>query len=98
MAVTVLVEFHCKPENIDQFKSLYEEVIPDTYTYNGFQSIEFVKNQDDPYNFFLIEKWDSRQHYEAYFAWRLETGLIDKLAAMSSQAPIIRYYDQMSAY
>ena len=98
MSVTILLELHSKPENLEQLKSIFQEILPDTRAYDGCQGLELIVNQDDPNHFIVIEKWNSRQHYETYFAWRVETGVVDKLAALSSQPPSIRYYDQIGVY
>ena len=97
MSTTVLSELQVKPEEVDEMISYLKEILPDTRVYEGFQSIEVQQNQEDSFNLVLVEKWDSRQHYEKYLGWRIETGVIDKLGSMLSQPPSIRYYDQVDA-
>jgi quinol monooxygenase YgiN len=52
-----------------------------------------TRNQDDPTNFIFVEQWDSRQHYERYFAWRQETGVLDQLAGMIRGQASFRFFD-----
>jgi quinol monooxygenase YgiN len=45
----------------------------------------------------FYERWDSRQHYEKYLAWRTETGVADQLVAMLAAPPSIRYFERVDA-
>ena len=93
----VFLELQSNAESIDQLKSNFKDMLSDTRKYDGCQSVEVFDNQDDPLNLVLVEKWESRQHYEAYLAWRTETGALDDVVSMTSQAPSIRYFDNVDA-
>ena len=97
MTTTVLLELQVKLEAVDEMIWYLKAILIDTRKYDGFQSIEVQQNQDDASNLVLVEKWDSRQHYEKYLGWRTETGVIDKLGSMLSQPPSIRYFNQADA-
>ena len=45
----------------------------------------------------FYERWDSRQHYEKYLAWRTETGAVNQLGAMLAAPPSIRYFERIDA-
>jgi quinol monooxygenase YgiN len=96
MSVNVLLEIKSNPEDIDKLKSTFEQILPDTRSYDGCIGVQVVVNQDDSLNVILIETWETREHYEKYLAWRIETGAIDALGAMLSQAPSIRYFDNLN--
>ncbi|GIR37137.1 MAG: hypothetical protein CM15mP49_25220 [Actinomycetota bacterium] len=36
-------------------------------------------DQDNPDRIILWEKWETRENYEAYLAWRTETGMFEGL-------------------
>ena len=93
MAVTVLLELQAQGDKVDALLNTFKEILPDTRAYDGFVGIELVQNQDDPTNVILIERWQTRQHYEKYLAWRTETGALEALGAMLAGAPSIRYFD-----
>ncbi len=95
MSVTVFLEVQSKPENIEELKTTFKAILPDTRAYDGCQGVQVVGNQDDSLNLILQEKWESRQHYEKYLGWRDETGALAALGAMLSQPPSIRYYDDL---
>ena len=97
MSVTILLELQVEPEAVDEMISFLKEILPDTRVYEGCQGIEVQQNQEDSSNLVMVEKWDSRQHYEKYLGWRTETGVMDKIGSMLSQPPSIRYYDLVEA-
>ena len=97
MSATVLLEVQAKPENLAELKSTLKNTLPDTRAYEGCQGVDIIGNQDDSCNLVLIQKWDSRQHYEKYLGWRTETGALEALGAMLAQPPSIRYYDNVDA-
>ena len=50
MSVMVVLELQSSAENIEQLKSIFKEILPDTRKYDGCQSIEVFDNQDDANN------------------------------------------------
>jgi quinol monooxygenase YgiN len=96
MSVNVLLEIKSNPEDIEKLKSTFAQILPDTRSYEGCIGVQVVVNQDNPLNIILIETWETREHYEKYLAWRVETGAIDALGRMLSEAPSIRYYDNIN--
>ena len=97
MAVTVVLDLAVKPESVDAVKAKFKEILPDTRAFDGCHGVNVVQNQDDAGNIALVETWSSRAHYEKYFAWRQETGLIEELGAFVSAPPVIRYFDPVDA-
>ncbi|UCH47737.1 MAG: antibiotic biosynthesis monooxygenase [Betaproteobacteria bacterium] len=94
MSVTLLLDLKAAPGSINDLKQLFVEVLPDTRAYDGCEGLEVHINQDDGDNLILLERWQSRPHYEKYFAWRQETGLIDRLGPLLGAPPNIRYLDE----
>lgn len=97
MSVMVLLELQSSPENIAEMKSTFREILPDTRKYDGFLELDVYENQDDGNCLVLVEKWESRAHYEAYLSWRTETGALDAVVAMCTQPPSIRFFDNVDA-
>ncbi len=94
MSVLVLVEGKLHADKVDDFMSYIGDVIGDTRTYDGCEKMTVQVNQDDPTNFLFAERWATRAKYEAYLAWRTETGAIEKIAGMVDGDPSIRYFDE----
>ena len=96
--VMVLVDLQSKPDEVSNMKSFLTEVLPDTRSYTGCQSLEVFTNKDDDANLVLVEFWDTKAHYEEYLNWRGETGALDKLGEMIAKEPTIRYFNKTSSY
>lgn len=97
MAVTVLLDLKAQPDQADALVQLFKDILGDTRTYEGCLGIEAQRNQEDPANIVLIERWETRGHHEKYLAWRTETGVMETLGAMLAGPPSIRYYDDTGA-
>jgi len=95
MSELVLVEFKVKPESVSGMKSYLAEILPDTRVYEGCQEIEAYFNMEDAGTIILVERWTSRAHYEKYFAWRKETGVLDKIGSMLAGPPSIQYFQRI---
>ncbi len=96
-ACTVLLEIQVKPEHSDGMAEGFKAQFPDTRAFDGCIDLYVSRNQDDPNNFVIVETWESREKYEAYFAWRTERGDIDNLKAIAEGEPSIRFLDRQGA-
>ena len=94
MSVTILLDLKAAPGSIDDLKQIFVEVLPDTRAYEGCEGLDVLLNQDDGDNLILVERWQSRPHYEKYFAWRQETGLLDRLGPLLGAPPSVRFLDE----
>ncbi|MGE4092754.1 MAG: putative quinol monooxygenase [Candidatus Binatia bacterium] len=97
MSVVVLLEIQVKPEAVNEVKGFLKQVLPDTRAYAGCQGIDIYSNADEPGNMVFYERWDSRDHYQRYLAWRTETGVLDQLTSKLAAPPKIRYYERVDA-
>jgi putative transposase len=91
----VLVEMKVKPEAVNEVKGLLKQMLPDTRGYAGCQGIDIYDNVDDTGDLVFYQRWDTRDHYQRYVAWRTETGVLDNLGAKLTGPPKIRYYDRV---
>ncbi len=97
MTVEVLLEASVKPEDVSDMKSYLAEIFPDTRAFDGCRGIDAYFNTADTGNMVLVEHWDSQAQFEKYLAWRTETGVMDRLAAMLAGPPSIRYFERADA-
>lgn len=95
MSLVVLLEFQVKPDAIDDMKALMKELLPDTRSYAGCQGVDIYSGAENPANFVFNERWESREHYQRYLAWRTETGAMDKFGAKLAGPPSIRYFNRV---
>ena len=97
MAVKVLLEVKAKPGTGDDLLAVFREILPDTRAYDGCLGVDTLRGQDDPDVLVLVETWESRAHYEKYFAWRQESGLVGQLGEAVAAPPSLRYFDETDA-
>lgn len=96
MTTCVTLDFSIDPQRVDEFLALIKSVAPDTRAYDGCQLFDIWTDQDKPGHVFFYELWDSRQKQEKYFAWRMETGLVEKLGPYMTAPPVITYLDRFA--
>ena len=93
MTCLVHIEFRAKKESVEKMLGWLREILPDTRCREGCVSVSVTRNQDEPTNFAFIELWDSRQHYERYFAWREQQGVLKDPASMVDGEAKCRFFD-----
>ena len=97
MSVSVLVEGTLKDKFKDVFPEICAEGFKVTRTVEGCQNINLVINRENPNNFVFTEVWDSKEHYDKYFAFRLEDGTIAAIQNMCSAGPTVRVFNITAA-
>lgn len=93
MAVIVTFEVQAKPDQREALREFMRRILPDTRAYQGCQGLDLLIDQDAPERLVVLEKWESRAHYERYLAWREESGTVAKVGPMLAAPPTVRYFD-----
>jgi quinol monooxygenase YgiN len=76
MSIRVILAFHLKADVVDDMTTTFREVLPDTRAFEGCEDISILQSQEDPHLLVILEQWDTRENYDAYYTWRTETGAI----------------------
>jgi quinol monooxygenase YgiN len=97
MSVTVILELQVKPESVEPMKALLKQILPDTRAFDGCDFVDIYGNLDDQANLVFHERWTSREHYQRYFAWRAETGVVEQMSVHFAAPPVIRYFEVLDA-
>jgi len=97
MGIMVLVQANINPKFSSKIKSYFAEILPDTRAFDGCHYIDVYFETDKPNNMVLVEKWDSREHYQKHNVWRTETGVIDKILSMVDGAASVRFFEEVDA-
>jgi quinol monooxygenase YgiN len=92
MSVTVTALFPTKSDESDKFHDALASVLPDTRAFDGCIGVSTHRGLDDPSQVLLIEEWESREKYLAYFQWRVETGLLEAIGPMLAGEPVTNFY------
>lgn len=95
MSVTVLLEITVPTGKSAAVEAMLADMLVDTRKFDGCLGVDAVRNQEDPGNFFLIERWQSREHHARYNAWRAETGASSSAAAELQATYAVRWYDAL---
>ncbi|MFF0494001.1 putative quinol monooxygenase [Nocardia sp. NPDC004068] len=93
MAIQVSIDMTAKEGSYDDLRNWFLEHIPGTRGFEGNITVEIARNQDEPNRILFVEKWDSREHFENYLAWRDKTGVITELLEMLDGDITFRYHD-----
>ena len=95
MSVNVLLEIRVGPTNVALLKVTLREMLAETRVHDGCISVHVVQNQDDLGNFVLMQRWQSRAHYEHYNAWRSATGAAHAASTQLSATYSTRFFDSV---
>ncbi|TQM32595.1 quinol monooxygenase YgiN [Nocardia bhagyanarayanae] len=93
MAIQVTIDMAAKEGRFDDLREWFVKNLPGTRGFPGNISVEVARNQDEPARILFVEKWDKRSDFEAYLAWRDESGVIAELVEMLDGEIIFRYHD-----
>jgi len=70
----VTIAFRAAPQKRDDLVNTLIGILPDTRAFDGCNQITFTEAADDPGSLLLVEDWASEERYEAYKAWRRDSG------------------------
>lgn len=98
MATIVLLDIPATDATRDAVLKCLQEALPTTRAFAGCEGLELLVNQDEKANILVYERWASRAHYDAYRAFRAETGFSASFRAMFPSPPVVRVFDIDSSY
>ena len=67
-------------------------ILPETRAYDGAQAYYSSSDIEDTDKIELFGRWDSKEKFDAYFQYRVETGLLDKLSKYLAAEPVLRVH------
>jgi quinol monooxygenase YgiN len=94
MGIVVILEFKVKADVVEESKKYFKKILVDTRAYPGCEGLEVYTNVDDPAVFIFHERWQSKEHYGKYMAWRSGNGSMEEFGAKLAGAPTIRYFNR----
>jgi len=87
MSIGIIVEARLKEETLEEAKQFFIDNLPDTRNFDGNQGISMNLDEDDSTLMFLVEKWESKEHYEKYHHWREGNGSLDQIRSFLDGKP-----------
>ena len=92
MSIMVSIEFSLQAGKQKEFLEVLDNVLPDTRAYDGCIKVETYA-EDNASSIILIEEWETKEHQQAYFQWRVDSGMIEAIGPFVSAQPEIKYYE-----
>ncbi|MBY7729259.1 antibiotic biosynthesis monooxygenase [Vibrio splendidus] len=89
--MTILVQFTLShtEEKAAEIVEFFNEILPDTRTFNGNLSAELYQKDLSENSLVLFEQWEDTAYFDEYIAWRKNIGDFDRLGTMLTDMPTI---------
>ena len=91
MSQKMILTFPVKPERRAEFIQVLAGALPDTRAYDGCQRADVFTAEDDDSAVNVWEEWETRAQQQAYFDWRVQTGLLDAIGPFLVGQPTISW-------
>lgn len=92
MGTLVIFEATAKPDSVESLVEFLQRHIPDTRSYDGCREIDAYLHEDGR-SIVMVERWDSKEHYQKYLGWRDETGVLAEFGTLLEAPPDIRFFE-----
>ena len=93
MAAYILLDVQTDPERLEEMRAFLHDRMPEALAFDGCLDVQLVASTDKPGNLVFFEKWQSREHYENYYAYREASGVLATFAGMLTEEPIFRFFE-----
>lgn len=97
MSLFVTLELTATDGKADEMIAVFKAILPDTRARKGCEFVTVHRDQANPNQVLLVERWATREDDDAYRAWRAGDGAVKGLAGLVAAAPVIRYFDDVDA-
>lgn len=97
MSIHVVLELTAVDGKADELLAVFRKILPDTRARQGCEFVTVHRDQENPNQIVLIERWATRADDDAYRAWRAGDGKVTEMAGLVAAAPVIRYFDDVDA-
>ena len=95
MTLHVMVEMTARKGSEAALLEALHRDLPTTRASDGCQSLELTVNTDDPDNMLVVMRWQSREHYDTYLAWRRSTGVVKGYDDITKSGLAMRFFESI---
>jgi quinol monooxygenase YgiN len=95
MAVTMIITFTARPENLAAFSDIIHSVKATLPSVPGCTGVRVHQGTDDPSVFTLVETWISEERHREHIAGLVRDGVWDQVASLLARDPESRYYAEI---
>lgn len=92
MSLIITIAFDAAEGQRDALVEKLTSILHETRAFDGCEQITFTETLDSPGALFLVEKWASTEHYDAYKSFRKESGTSVLGSELVSGSPETNYY------
>jgi quinol monooxygenase YgiN len=92
MSIVVINGLTLLPGKLDEALAVFAALLPDTRAFAGNEGATMHVQQDDPTRLLLVERWATREDFEAYVAWR-KSQAAGHTSGLYAAPPDPRVYD-----
>jgi len=86
------------PEDLDELRELVAgKLVPVTRDYDGCTDLELLTDLDSETSILVLQRWQSRGHFDRYLDWRRERGDLPRLAELLERPPTFRFFAEAAA-
>lgn len=92
LSLLVTSELSIQTGKVEEFLALVHDGLEVSLSFSGNQRFDIFVDQEDPGKVLFIEQWESEQHFQKYYQWRLEQGDFETLREYFSATPVMHRY------
>ena len=98
MEISTNIQLTTKPGLGGEVIELLKSILPDTRAYDGNLAQYIVSDVEDSDKIEGFGRWESKEKFEAYFQWRIDTGFMEKLGEYLAAEPVLRVHKVEGVY
>ena len=98
MAVIVNLQFSTQPGKREQAVAFLDKILPDTRSYDGCQWLHSTTNIEDENKWEFFSLWESKEKYDTYLQWRMDSGVMEESAEFLDGEPVWRFFNIENSY
>lgn len=95
MSVNLVISFKVKNEKLQSFKNIMNDVKENLPAVQGCQTVKILNHTDEPLQFTLVERWDSKEVHGSYVEELVSSGKWNFIADHLQEDPVSGYYNEI---
>ncbi|PCI75550.1 MAG: hypothetical protein COB20_12560 [SAR86 cluster bacterium] len=92
LSLLVTSELSIQEGKVEEFLALVHDGLEVSRSFSGNQSFNIFLDQEKPGKVLFIEQWESEQHFQKYYQWRLEQRDFETLGEYFNAPPAMHLY------
>ena len=94
LSLLVTSELSIQIGKVEEFLAIVHDGLEVSRSFSGNRSFELYLDQEKPGKVLFVEQWESEQHFQKYYQWRVERGGFETLGEYFSAPPVMRSYHE----